>query len=353
MLPLISIVVPVYNEEPNILPFHDRISAVTAHLSDRFRFEFVFTDNHSGDRTFALLTEVARRDARVRAFRFSRNFGFQRSILTGYMQCRGDAAIQLDVDLQDPPELIEEFLRLWQEGADVAYGVRLQRQEGKGITAARALFYRLIDLLSEEELPVDAGDFRLISRRVIDLVCSYRDANPYLRGTIATLGFRQVGVPYSRGARERGESKFPFSKLLSLALDGILNHSTVPLRIATYFGLGVSVLTLLMMVCYAIGKLAFGRDWPAGFTTLAALILVSISINAMLLGIMGEYLGRMYRQQRAGPVSIIEAAIDTVPVNTAVSTREVHSQAPEALHHSPSDAVPFPEAAPARFSARA
>ena len=258
-LPLISIVVPVYNEEPNILPFHDRVSTIAAGLGDRFRFEFVFTDNHSVDRTFALLTEIAARDPRVRAFRFSRNFGFQRSILTGYMQCRGDAAVQLDVDLQDPPELIEKFLETWQSGADVVYGVRIQRQEGRGITAARAAFYRLIDLLSEEELPVDAGDFRLISRRVIDLLCSYRDATPYLRGTIATLGFRQVGVPYTRAARERGESKFPFSKLLSLALDGILNHSTVPLRIGTWFGLSVSVLTLVMMVGYAIGKVVFPR----------------------------------------------------------------------------------------------
>lgn len=317
-LPLISIVVPVYNEEPNIMPFHDRVSVIAAGLSSQFRFEFVFTDNHSEDRTFLLLTELAARDPRVRAFRFSRNFGFQRSILTGYMQCHGDAAVQLDVDLQDPPELIAEFLRVWQEGADVVYGVRMQRQEGRGITAARAVFYRLIDMLSEEKLPVDAGDFRLISRRVIDLLSSYRDATPYLRGTIATLGFRQVGVPYTRSARERGESKFPFSKLLSLALDGILNHSTVPLRIGTYFGMVVSVLTLLMMVGYAVGRLAFGRNWPAGFTTLAALILISISINATLLGIIGEYLGRMYRQQRPQPVTIIEAAIDTAPVRTAV-----------------------------------
>ncbi len=318
-LPLISIVVPVYNEEPNIIPFHDRLSIITAGLADRFRFEFVFTDNHSTDRTFALLNDIAARDPRVRAFRFSRNFGFQRSILTGYMQCRGDAAVQLDVDLQDPPELIEKFLEVWQSGADVVYGVRIQRQEGRGITAARAVFYRLIDLLSEVELPVDAGDFRLISRRVIDLLCSHRDATPYLRGTIATLGFRQVGVPYTRAARQRGESKFPFSKLLSLALDGILNHSTVPLRIGTYFGLSVSVLTILMVIGYAVGKVIFRQDWPAGFTTLAALILIGISINATLLGIIGEYLGRMYRQQRAGPISIIEAAIDTQPVTTAVN----------------------------------
>ncbi len=308
--PLISIVVPVFNEELNVGPFYTRVTSVLEPLGERFRFEFVFTDNHSTDRTYALLAGLAARDPRVRVFRFSKNFGYQRSILTGYMQARGDAAVQLDVDLQDPPEMVETFLTTWQEGADVVYGVRMQRQEGWRITAARAVFYRLIDALSEEKLPVDAGDFRLISRRVIDLLGEFPDATPYLRGTIATLGFKQVGVPYTRSARERGESKFPFSKLLSLALDGILNHSTVPLRIATYFGLVVSLLTLLVMVGYAVGRLLFQRPWPAGFTTLAALILLSISINAMLLGIIGEYLGRMYRQQRPGPVTIIEAAID-------------------------------------------
>jgi dolichol-phosphate mannosyltransferase len=308
--PLISIVLPAYNEELNIRPLFDRLHPILAQLSDRFRFEFVVTDNHSTDRTFAVLQEVAAGDPRVRVFRFSRNFGFQRSILTGYMQCRGDAAIQLDVDLQDPPELISVFLDKWQAGADVVYGIRMERSEGRLITFARSLFYRLIDLLSEDKLPVDAGDFRLISRRVIDIVCAYRDANPYLRGTIATLGFEQVGVSYARSARKFGESKFPFSKLLSLALDGILNHSTVPLRFATYFGLVTSVLTVVLMLFYAFGRVILRAQWPAGFTTLAALVLLSISINAMLLGIIGEYLGRMYRQVRETPVTIIESVID-------------------------------------------
>ena len=312
-LPLISIVLPAYNEEPNISPLFERLHSVLDPLSGRFRFEFVVTDNHSTDGTFALLREAAARDPRIRVFRLSRNFGFQRSILTGYMRCRGDAAIQLDVDLQDPPELIALFLDHWQAGADVVYGVRVERSEGRVITYPRRLFYRLIDLLSEDKLPVDAGDFRLISRRVIDILCAYRDANPYLRGTIATLGFEQVGFPYARGARVFGESKFPFSKLLSLALDGILNHSTVPLRLATYFGLATSVFTVILMLFYAIGRLVLQAHWPAGFTTLAALVLLSISINAMLLGIIGEYLGRMYRQVREAPISIIESVIDHAP----------------------------------------
>jgi polyisoprenyl-phosphate glycosyltransferase len=304
--PLISVVVPVFNEEANILPFYDAVCAETQKLEGEYRFEFVFTDNHSLDQTFPLLRELAKRDSRVQAYRFSRNFGFQRSIMTGYTRARGDAAIQLDVDLQDPPELIPTFLEEWRLGADVVYGVRIKRQESWVLNLQRIVFYRLIDRLSEEKIPVDAGDFRLISRRIIDLLKSFEDAQPYLRGTIATMGFKQVGIPYSRNARVRGESKFPFSKLVSLAMDGILNHSVVPLRLSTYFGLTVSVITLISIIGYTSAKLIFRSQWPAGFATLAALSLASISINAMLLGIIGEYLGRMYQQLKKQPLTIIE-----------------------------------------------
>jgi len=310
--PLISIVVPVFNEELNIEPFLTEVNGVLDPLSADYEFEFVFTDNHSTDRTFTVLRQLAAGDSRIRAYRFSRNFGYQRSIMTGYSRARGAAAIQMDVDLQDPPSLLPQFLRVWKEGADVVYGIRIKRQEGWLITLQRNLFYRLIDRLSEERLSVDAGDFRLISRRIIDLLKGFEDAQPYLRGTIATLGFRQVGIPYSRNARVRGESKFPFSKLVSLALDGILNHSVVPLRLATYFGLIVSIVTLVSIAVYILSKLLTGANWPAGFATLAALILASISINAMLLGIIGEYIGRMYRQVRKQPLTIIEDVIGHV-----------------------------------------
>lgn len=305
--PLISLVIPVFNEEENIPFFHETVSAEIAKLEHRFSFEMVFTDNHSTDQTFTLLQALADRDPRVRAYRFSKNFGYQRSIMTGYARARGAAAIQLDVDLQDPPSLIATFLDEWQAGADVVYGVRIKRQESALINIQRVIFYRLVDKLSEEKLPVDAGDFRLISRRVIELLKSFEDTQPYLRGTIATLGFKQVGIPYERSARTHGESKFPFSKLVSLAVDGILNHSVVPLRISTYFGLAVSVLTFAAIFVYGSVKLFTHADWPAGFTTLAALILASISVNAMLLGIVGEYIGRLYRQSKRQPLTIIEA----------------------------------------------
>lgn len=307
--PLISIVVPVFNEETNIEPFYDAVVRAIQELTDRYEFEFVFTDNHSTDSTFSKLRALATRDPRVSAYRFSRNFGYQRSIMTGYTRAHGAAAIQLDVDLQDPPELIPRFLNEWQGGADVVYGIRVKRQEGWVINLQRFVFYRLIDYLSEEKIPPDAGDFRLISRRVIDLLKTFEDAQPYLRGTIATLGFTQVGVPYTRNARTRGESKFDFPKLVSLALDGILNHSVVPLRLSTYFGFTVSVIMLLAIAGYVGAKLLLHAQWPAGFATLAALILASISINAMLLGIIGEYLGRMYHQFKRQPLTIIEDMI--------------------------------------------
>ena len=308
--PLISIVVPVFNEELNIGPFHARMSEVAESLASGYRFEFVFTDNHSTDSTFARLRELSVQDRRIRVFRFSRNFGYQRSIMTGYTRARGDAAIQLDCDLQDPPELIATFLQEWQNGADVVYGVRVKRKESWSINMMRRVFYRLIDKLSEDTIPVDAGDFRLVSRRIIEVLRDLDDTQPYLRGMIASLGFRQVGIPYERAARQLGESKFPFSKLVSLALDGILNHSTVPLRLSTYFGLITSVLTLLGIVGYAVARLVTKSTWPAGFATLAALILASISINAMLLGIIGEYLGRTYRQGKRAPLTILESVID-------------------------------------------
>jgi polyisoprenyl-phosphate glycosyltransferase len=303
---LISIVVPVFNEESNVEPFYETVTRELEGISQMYDFEFVFTDNHSTDATFPLLRDLAQRDRRVRVYRFSRNFGYQRSIMTGYSRASGDAAIQLDVDLQDPPELITKFLEEWQQGADVVYGIRIKRQESWIVNLQRVLFYRLIDRLSEEKIPVDAGDFRLISRRIIDLLKSFEDSQPYLRGTIATMGFRQVGIPYSRNARLRGESKFPFSKLVSLAMDGILNHSVVPLRLSTYFGLTISVITLISIIGYTSTKLFLHSQWPAGFATLAALSLASISINAMLLGIIGEYLGRMYKQLKKQPLTIIE-----------------------------------------------
>ncbi len=308
--PLISIIVPVFNEVDNIVPLYDRVSAVVAGLEGTYDFEFVFTDNCSTDGSFDILESLSKKDARIRAFRFSKNIGYQRSILTGYIKSRGEAIVQLDCDLQDPPEMIVEFLKLFEDGYDVVYGIRRSRQEGPLINALRAGFYRLIDKLSEDQLPHHAGDFRLISRRVAAALKDTDDCQPYLRGMIAAIGFRQTGIPYDRAKRERGESKFSFGQLISLALDGILYHSVVPLRAATLAALAMAVVTFIGIVIYFVGNLLYGQAWPAGFATTTILILFSITLNALFLGIIGEYLGRIYQQVKKRPTSIIEKSLN-------------------------------------------
>jgi glycosyltransferase involved in cell wall biosynthesis len=310
MKPLISICVPVFNEEPNIEPLYDALLPVMEQVSSRYDFELLFTDNHSTDNTFGVLERLARRDPRVRALRFSRNFGFQRSILTAYLSARGDAAVEIDCDLQDPPSLILEFLRQWESGYRVVYGVRSGRKESWGMNATRRVFYRLIDSLSEDELPLDAGDFRLVDRRVLEELRKIEDSQPYLRGTIAALGFDQIGIPYERAERHRGESKFTFHELIALALDGILNHSVVPLRIATYLGLAISVCTFLAIIGYLIGRVVLGKNWPPGFASIVILLLGSLSLNALFLGIIGEYLGRIYQQVKRRSLTVVERELN-------------------------------------------
>ena len=316
---LITILVPVFNEEPNIEPLYDALQPVISQLSDRYDFEILFTDNHSSDATFSAIERLASRDTRIRALRFSRNFGFQRSIFTGYVHARGDAAVQIDCDLQDPPTLIPEFVKQWESGHRVVYGIRSSRKEGWLMNSTRRIFYRLIDSLSEDDLPLDAGDFRLVDRRVLDELKTFDDYQPYLRGTVASLGFSQIGIPYDRAERVRGTSKFSFRELAGLALDGILNHSVVPLRIATYLGLAVSVLTLLAIAGYAAGRLFFGANWPPGFATIIILLLGSLSLNALFLGVIGEYLGRIYKQVKRRPLTIIEREIDSPAAGTQQS----------------------------------
>lgn len=307
--PLISIVVPVLNEEDNVEPLHKAVTTVMADLADRYDYEIVFTDNHSTDQTFSKLEAIASADDRVRALRFSKNFGFQKSILTGYLRANGDAVMEIDADMQDPPELIPEFIGKWEEGYHVVYGVRRSRQEGFLSQKARRLFYRLIDALSDDHLPHDAGDFRLVSRHVVDLISQVDDYHPYLRGLIASFGFEQVGIPYDRSARTSGESKFSFGQLMSLAVDGILQHSVIPLRIASITGLVLALIMVVVIVGYAIGRLFFGQQWPAGFATTTVLLLLGIVLNAMFLGVIGEYLGRIYQQVKKRPVTIIEREV--------------------------------------------
>ncbi|WKJ92018.1 glycosyltransferase family 2 protein [Methylomonas montana] len=303
--PLISISIPVFNEYENLDILYGRLKDVGARMADRCCLEFIFTDNHSEDRTWEKLAELASQDNRIRAIRFSKNFGFQRSIFANYIHTRGDAVMQIDADLQDPPEMLEVFFERWQKGFHVVYGVRRKRPEGKMIHAFRRIGYWFIDIISEHPIPRDVGDFRLIDRKVIDALVKIKTPSPYLRGMIAGLGFQQTGVPYDRDARVAGESKFDVSRLIRLGLTAVLNHSTVPLRIASVAGITMLGISMLGTLYYLILRL-FHPDLPQGMASIHILVLFGIGLQSLLMGIIGEYLLRIYLILRAEPVAIIE-----------------------------------------------
>lgn len=306
---LITISVPVLNEADNIGPLLERLRGV-ADAHSRYDFEFLFTDNASVDATFERLADEARIDNRIRVIRFTRNFGFQTSILTNYLNAKGDAAIQIDADLQDPPELFGEFLTAWEKGYKVVYGIRRSRPENVVLRTARKLFYRGLARLSSIELPVDAGDFRLIDRIVIEDLRQVKDDAPYIRGTIAHLGYEQIGIPYDRMERKRGSSKFNLLALIRLAVDGVCGQSTKPLELITLFGTVLSFISFFGAIFYFAWFFLVERKPPQGFTTLVILILLSTSIQTAFIGMLGEYIGRIFRNTRHIPGPIIDRRIE-------------------------------------------
>lgn len=304
---LISISIPVLNEAENLPVLYGRLSDLSEQLSDVCDLEFIFSDNCSSDDTWQLLGELARCDNRVKAIRFSKNVGFQRSILANLMHTSGDAVMQIDADLQDPPEMLTRFMEQWQEGYKVIYGIRRGRPESRAIYFFRKLGYWLIDLLSEHPIPRDVGDFRLMDRQVVDALLAHHDAAPYLRGMIANLGFRQTGIVYDREARAYGASKFNVRRLVGLGLAAVLNHSVVPLRAASFLGLLILGFSFLGAVYYLILKM-FYPQLPEGLASIHILVLFGIGLHSFLLGIIGEYLLRIYIVIRRDPVAIVENA---------------------------------------------
>jgi glycosyltransferase involved in cell wall biosynthesis len=306
---LISISIPVLNEEGNIDALYHRLCALADRMKDKCNLEFVFSDNHSDDQTWALLSALALRDRRVKAIRFSKNFGFQRSILANYMHTQGDAVLQIDADLQDPPEMLELFYEEWKKGFQVVYGIRKKRPENLLLYGFRRLGYWVIDKISEHPIPRDVGDFRLVDRKVIQSLVKIKTASPYLRGMIAGLGFNQVGIAYDRNARIAGESKFNVSRLIRLGLTAVFNHSTVPLRAASFLGGTILVVSIMGAIYYLLLKV-FHPDLPQGLASIHILVLFGIGLNSFLLGVIGEYLLRIYLVIRAEPVAIVERSLN-------------------------------------------
>lgn len=218
--------------------------------------------------------------------------------------------------------MVPEFLEKWEQGFAVVYGVRTSRREGFGISLARRIFYRVLDALSPDPLPHDAGDFRLVDRRVVNELSRYYDYTPYIRGAIAVMGFDQIGVPYARHERRAGRTKFSLLSYVALAGDGLINHSVIPLRLASVVGLIAFLGSIILGFIYFIGRVFLVGTWPSGFATLALLLLISISLNSLFLGVLGEYIARMYQQVKRRPITIIEKTVNLEDLAGADSRRQ-------------------------------
>ena len=314
---LISIITPVFNEEESLDNYYQRISNVIDKLVSKYDFEIIFTDNCSTDNTFQKLQDLAKIDEKIRIFSFSKNFGYQKSIWFGYYKSKGSATLELDVDLQDPPEILEIMLEHWERGYKIVYGIRKDRSEGVFINTLRKLFYRLIRNFSDYDIPNDAGDFMLVDRVIINHLKKIKLSDPYLRGTIFGFGYPKIGINYKRDLRKAGTSKFPSLKLIGLASDAFINTSIFPLRMALISGLITAFASILLAGCFIIDKLFLGAELPKGITAILVLLLASISINSVLMAILGEYIGKIYRQFSASDIiPIVEKQIDESKFNT-------------------------------------
>jgi dolichol-phosphate mannosyltransferase len=300
---LISLIIPARNEEENIDHLEQELLAITESLP--FDFEFIVIDNASTDQTGSKIKSICDRDPRWKYIRLSRDFTVEMSLTAGYHEARGDAIIVLYSDLQDPPEMIPRFIEKWGEGYDVVYGVRTVRP---GDPVWRnfmvQIAYRLIRWFSEVPIPVDTGDFRLVTRQVRDALEECGEYNRYMRGLIAWLGFRQIGIPYERRPRLHGVSKAPFYDTLLFTINAITSFSLKPLRLFTFMGFGILLVSLLAAFVYA-GLWLIGSP-PRGITTLIVLGFLGIGLNSLGVGILGEYIGRIYAETKSRPKYIYQ-----------------------------------------------
>ena len=307
---LISICIPILNEEENIETIYKKILDEFLKLNDKYRYEIIFTDNNSDDDSFKIIKKINNNDKNVKCYSFSNNIGKERSLINAYKLTNGDAAIQLDCDMQDPPEFIGEFVKKWEDGVDYVYAIRKNRQENFLMKNLRKIFYRLINFLSHSELKNDVGDFCLIDKKIIDIIKTIDERDTYLRGFIYSLGFSSFGFEHTRQDRVAGKTKFNFFRYLSESFKSITNHTIAPLRIATLFGLIVTIFSIFGLAYYFIQKIIDPSSSPAGFTTQIFIMLIILAINSIFLGIMGEYIGKIYNQLKKFDKTIIIKKIE-------------------------------------------
>ena len=301
--PYLSVLVPCYRDEQGLEELHRRLTVVCEGLG--CSYEIVLVEDGSPDRTWDAICRLAEKDSRIVGLQLSRNHGHQLAVTAGLVHVRGERVLIIDSDLQDPPELLPDMMRLMDEGADNVYGQRLSR---KGVPLWKKwcykTYYRLLSALAGCEIPPDTGDFRLISRRVVDLVNEMPEHHRFLRGMISWLGFRQVAVQYHRDARFAGESGYTLAKLFKIAVDGITSFSIKPLRFASILGFVFAGLCAIGIIYSVVGHYQ-GKTAVAGWTSLMAVILLVASLQFFVLGMIGEYIGRMFVEQKKRPLFIV------------------------------------------------
>ena len=300
--PTISVVIPMLNEEANLPTLYNSLTRVLTSLG--VSYELVMVDDGSTDGTYAEIIHLRDQDARVKYVRLARNFGHQAALTAGLAHAGGKAVIAIDADLQDPPEVICDLYARWQQGFDVVYAIRRHRKESIPKRFAYALFYRLLHRIAALDIPLDAGDFCLMDRRVVDQLNALPERNRFMRGLRTWVGFRHTGIEYERQARYAGRSQYGFWKLVRLAVDGLVSFSYVPLRVASAAGFVVSLGSLLVAVYYLILRLQGQRD-PAGFAAIIVSVLFLGGIQLLTIGIMGEYIGRIFDEVKHRPSYVV------------------------------------------------
>ncbi|MFC2015656.1 glycosyltransferase family 2 protein [Chloroflexota bacterium] len=300
--PQLSVVLPIYNEAENIPSLYSRLTDVLKAQGDSY--ELVFVDDGSVDGSLALLRDLARDDREMTIVELARNFGHQVAISAGLDFARGDGVIVMDADLQDPPEVLPEFIAKWREGYDVVYAIRARRKEHLPKRMCYAAFYRLLRRVTNVNIPLDAGDFCLMDRRVVDLLRSMPERNRFVRGIRSWVGLNQTGIAYKRDARFAGRPKYTIGRLTLLALDGFISFSYTPLRAASLLGFTISLLSLVL-AAYYFAKKFFANLNPPGFATLVVAVFFLAGIQLITIGVIGEYVGRIFDEVKRRPLYVL------------------------------------------------
>lgn len=301
---LLSIVVPVFNEIEVLDAFYGRIKKVIDSMDSIF-YEIIFIDDGSKDGSYQKLVNLANLDSNVSVIKFSRNFGHQVAVTAGIDIAQGDAVVIIDADLQDPPEVMNKFIEKWEEGYDVVYGIRKRREgEGKMKLLTASLFYRILKAIVKFDIPLDVGDFRLMSKQAVKYFREFKERDRYIRGLVSWIGFKQIGVLYVRDTRYAGETKYPYKKMIKFAIDGITSFSSIPLKLATWLGYITSFLAFLYACSVFVQKI-LGYT-VQGWATIMVGMLFLGGIQLICLGIIGEYIGRIFNEIKQRPLYVIE-----------------------------------------------